>query len=65
MTVLGSDVYACVFNGDIYKQTGGAGNFTSLSQTTRNWSSMTALGSGSIYCAVSFSAGDIYKAVSS
>src|SRR5574344_1473135 len=27
MTTLGNDVYACVYNGDIYKQTGGIGDF--------------------------------------
>ena len=32
MTTLGSDVYACVYEGDIYKQTNGTGNFVKLSR---------------------------------
>jgi len=58
MTTLGSDVYACVYNGDIYKQTGGTGDFVALSQTSRDWIAMTTLGSD-VYACVR--AGDIYK----
>ena len=58
MTTLGADVYACVYNGDIYKQTGGVGNFIALSQTSRLWYGMTTLGSD-VY--VSVNDGDIYK----
>ena len=58
MTTLGSDVYACVFNGDIYKQTDGTGDFVALGQTTRNWSGMTTLGSDVYACVFN---GDIYK----
>ena len=36
------DVYACVFGGYIYKQTGGAGAFVALEQTSRNWFGMAA-----------------------
>jgi hypothetical protein len=39
-TAPNGDVYAAVQNGDIYKQTGGVGDFTALSQTTRNWYAM-------------------------
>jgi len=58
MTTLGTDVYACVYNGNIYKQTGGTGDFISLGQTTRNWNSMTTLGND-VYACVQL--GDIYK----
>ena len=58
MTTLGTDVYACVVNGDIYKQTGGVGNFVALGQTSRNWMGMTTLGTDVYACVY---AGDIYK----
>ena len=58
MTTLGTDVYASVIGGDIYKQTGGTGNFVALGQTARNWRGMTTLGSD-VYACVSD--GDIYK----
>ena len=57
MTVLGSNVYAGVENGDIYKQTNGTGNFVALGQTSRRWWSMTVLGSD-VYAADGV---DIYK----
>ncbi|MFM6280228.1 MAG: hypothetical protein ACKN9K_17930 [Dolichospermum sp.] len=57
MTTFNNDVYCCVFNGDIYKQTGGVGNFVALGQTTRGWTAMTTLGND-VYCCVF---GDIYK----
>ena len=58
MTTLGTDVYACVYAGDIYKQTGGTGNFVALGQTTRGWYSMTTLGTDVYACVAG---GDIYK----
>ncbi len=58
MTTRGDDVYACVYNGDIYKQTGGVGDFIELGQTSRPWRGMTTLG-GDVYACVN--AGDIYK----
>ncbi len=58
MTTLGTDVYCTVFNGDIYKQTNGTGNFVALGQTTRIWSGMTTLGTD-VYA--STQGGDIYK----
>ena len=58
MTTRGSDVYGCEFGGDIYKQTGGTGNFVALGQTTRRWTGMTTLGSDVYCCELS---GDIYK----
>ena len=53
------DIYACVTGGDIYKQTGGVGNFIALSQTVRGWYGMAAAPNGDIYAAVYNS--DIYK----
>jgi uncharacterized Zn-binding protein involved in type VI secretion len=53
------DIYACVMNGGIYKQTGGAGNFISLGQTSRFWACITAAPNGDVYAGVSW--GDIYK----
>ena len=35
------DVYVCVNNGDIYKQTGGTGSFVALNQTFRYWQGLT------------------------
>ena len=58
MTTLGSDVYCSAYGGDIYKQTGGTGNFLPLDQTARVWRGMTTLGSD-VYCCVF--GGDIYK----
>ena len=58
MTTLGTDVYACVYEGDIYKQTNGTGNFVGLQQTPRNWYGMTTLGTD-VYACVN--GGDIYK----
>jgi hypothetical protein len=53
------DIYACVYGGDIYKQTAGAGDFAALSQTSRNWAGMAAAPNGDIYACVY--GGDIYK----
>jgi len=58
MTVYGTNVYAVVPSGDIYKQTGGSGSFTALSQTTRTWSAIGVCGSD-VYA--SDYGGDIYK----
>ena len=58
MTTLGTDVYACVLGGDIYKQTNGTGNFVALGQTSRNWVGMTTLGTDVYACVYG---GDIYK----
>lgn len=52
------DVYVCVYNGDIYKQTGGVGNFVALSQTSRTWYAMAAAPNGNVYACVY--GGDIY-----
>jgi len=48
-TAPNGNVYACMNNGDIYIQTGGAGNFIALSQTTRLWIGMTATTNGNVY----------------
>ena len=60
MTTRSGDVYACVFDGDIYKQTGGVGDFIALGQPTRSWRGMTTLGND-IYASVRN--GDIYKQI--
>jgi hypothetical protein len=56
------DVYAAVALGDIYKQSGGTGNFNALSQTNRLWSGMAATPNGDVYACVN--GGDIYKQTS-
>jgi hypothetical protein len=53
------DIYAVVFNGDIYKQTGGTGNFVALGQTSRQWRGITVAPNGDVYACVGV--GDIYK----
>ena len=58
MTTLGTNVYACVAPGDIYKQTGGTGDFVALGQTSLNWTGMTTLGTDVYACVQN---GDIYK----
>jgi hypothetical protein len=62
------DVYACTgvstgIGGDIYKQTGGVGNFEPLGQALIYWLAMTAAPNGDVYAAVYN--GDIYKLSSS
>lgn len=52
------NVYACVYGGDIYMQTGGEGDFVALSQTSRNWQGMATAPNGNIYACVY--GGDIY-----
>jgi hypothetical protein len=54
------DMYATLFtNCDIYKQTGGTGNFVALSGTLRDWSGLCAAPNGDIYASTRY--GDIYK----
>jgi len=53
-----SDRYACIYGGDIYKQTGGTGNFVALGQTNRNWTRMASNGTDVYACD---RLGDIYK----
>ena len=53
------NVYACMYNGDIYMQTGGGFNlFFALDQTHRAWTSMAAAPNGNVYACVYN--GDIY-----
>ncbi len=59
-TTTEGDVYAAVFNGDIYKRIGGTGNFVALGQTVRNWNYMATAPNGDIYAGLTTS-GDIYK----
>ena len=58
MTALGNDIYACVWNGDIYKQTNGTGAFVALNQTSRQWFAMATLGND-VYASVY--GGDIFR----
>lgn len=58
MTALGTDIYACVWNGDIYKQTNGTGAFVALNQTSRQWFAMATLGND-VYASVY--GGDIFR----
>ena len=64
------DVYAAVFGGDIYKQTGGTGNFVATSQTSRQWTAMCSAPNGDIYAAAYETSGgfisniDVYKKLS-
>ena len=53
------DIYATAYGGDIYKQSGGTGNFIALGQTSRAWYGMTAAPNGDVYACVT--GGDIYK----
>jgi hypothetical protein len=52
------NVYACVWNGDIYMQTGGSGTFVALGQTALQWFGMAAAPNGNVYASVQN--GDIY-----
>jgi hypothetical protein len=58
MASSGTDVYACHYGGDIYKQTGGTGDFVALGQATRSWVGMASLGPDVYACVYG---GDIYK----
>jgi len=53
------DVYACVYGGDIYVQTGGVGAFVALGETSRQWYDIAAAPDGDIYAVVY--GGDVYK----
>ncbi|KLT67805.1 hypothetical protein [Flavobacterium sp. ABG] len=53
------DIYACVYNGDIYKKTAGSSNFIPLGQVARTWFSIKCMQNGDVYACVSY--GDIYK----
>ena len=59
------NVYACSYGdsiatgGDIYKQTGGTGDFVALGQTHRAWYGITVSAAGNVYACVY--GGDIYK----
>jgi hypothetical protein len=59
LTTSGNDVYACVLEGDIYRQSNGTGNFIALGQTSRRWTDLTSIGNV-IYSSVG--PGDIYTA---
>lgn len=58
MGVLGSSVYASVSNGDIYKQSGGTGNFVALGQTARNWTAFASCGADMLAFVYG---GDVYR----
>jgi len=59
MTVRGNDVYAAAATGgDIYKQTGGVGDFLPLNQTARTWRGLATVGND-VYA--SAATADIYK----
>ncbi len=57
---LNGNIYACVYNGDIYKQSGGVGNFVALGQPLPVWPwvGMGAAPNGNIYA--STNGGDVY-----
>jgi len=57
------DIYTVINNGSIYKQTSGVGDFVTLAQTSRNWSSIKAAANGNVYACVSN--GDIYMQTAS
>ena len=58
ITAQGTNLYAAVVGGDIYKKTSTDKTLVALGQTSRNWTSMTTLGTD-VYACVA--AGDIYK----
>jgi len=47
-----SDVYACVWGGSIWKQTGGVGLFVDLVAGNKNWSSMASAPNSDVYACV-------------
>ncbi len=55
------DVYVAVYNDNIYKQTGGTGNFVSMAQTTRSWSGIAVDSTNNNVYASTLAGGDIYK----
>jgi hypothetical protein len=56
---LNGNIYACVYGGDIYKQTNGTGNFVSMGAGNRNWHSIMVSTDNYLYAAVRY--GDVYK----
>jgi hypothetical protein len=58
MSSNGTDIYAVVSNGDIYKQSNSTGNFIGLGETSRVWSDILCASNGNIYACVD--GGDIY-----
>lgn len=50
-------MYACVYDGDIYKQTNATGNFVALGQTARYWKEICQVNNDVYACAYE----DIYK----
>jgi len=58
-TTSNGDVYASVWGGDIYKRTGGVGDFVATGQTNRDWWGMTTDSNDVVYACVY--GGDIYK----
>jgi len=60
-TGLNGDIYACVYGGRIYKQTGGTGDFVVIDEQVdnRNWCGMTTGLNGDVYASVQ--GGRIYK----
>jgi hypothetical protein len=57
--IANADVYACVWNGDIYKQTAGSGSFVAQGAGNKNWTGITSDQNQNIYACVY--GGDIYK----
>ena len=53
------DIFAAEFNGDIYKQTDGRGNFIAMNQTPKYWKYLTVSKNDDIYADTLN--GDIYK----
>lgn len=43
------DIYACVYNGEIYKQTGGVGAFVSVSAGVKKWVGICVAPNGDVY----------------
>jgi hypothetical protein len=58
-TAPNGDVYAAVQNNDIYKQTGGSGDFIAMGLTVRWWQGITVAPNGDIYA--STNASDLFK----
>jgi hypothetical protein len=56
---LNGNVYACVFNGDIYKQINGTGNFVAMGAGNRRWFGVMVSTDNYLY-ANEFD-GDVYK----
>lgn len=52
ITARGTNIYASVYNGSIWKLTGETGSFTDLSQTTRNWGPMCVCTDNHVWCLI-------------